>query len=105
MTYALQQLHPGRNREAMAWLQRNVLAVLYAPCAGSPPVKRAGSVDFCGHRPFSECPETRRHLGVRAPGKGETALSAAEIEHGVAHGLLGPDEDEDDGHGFVRGVA
>ena len=57
-----------------------------------------------GGSPFSRCPQTLRSLGVRAAGKRETPLSAAEIEHGVAHGLLGPgDGEEDDGQGFVRG--
>ena len=106
MTHALQQLHPGRNREAMAWLHDDVLAVLYAPCAVGPAIQGPGRSHAGGGSPFSRCPQTLRSLGVRAPGKRETPLSAAEVEHGVAHGLLGPgDGEEDDGQGFVRGAA
>lgn len=106
MTHALQQLHPGRNREAMAWLQRDVLSVLYAPCAVGPAVQGSGRGHAGGGSAFSRCPQTRGNLGVRTAGEGETPLSAAEVEHGVAHGLLGPgDGEEDDGQGFVRCVA
>ena len=106
MMNELHQLHPGRNREAMAWLHHDVLAVLHAPCAVGPAVQGPGRGHACGGSPFSRCPQTLRSLGVRTPGKRETPLSAAEIEHGVAHGLLGPgDGEEDDGQGFTTDAA
>lgn len=85
---ALQQLHPGRNREALAWLHHDVLAVLHAPCAVGPSVTKPARGDAVSNNPlrFSAWPGS--DFGVRAPYPAETPLSWDEVEHGRTNGLF-----------------
>ena len=106
MTHDLQQLPERINPSALGRLQLSVCELLHPAGAVSAPIPRPSRDDAGGYHPLSWRAQTLCHLGVRAAGEGETPLSAAEVEHGVAHGLLGPgDGEDDDGHGFVRGAA
>ena len=88
MTYDMPQLHPGRNSEAMAWLQHDVLAMLYATCAVGSTVQKPARGHVVSNNPlrFSAWPGS--DFGVRAPYPSETPLSWDEVQHGVAHGLF-----------------
>ena len=85
---ALQQLHPGPNREALAWLQHAVLAVLHSPCAVGPTIAKPARSYAVSNNPlrFSTWPGS--DFGVRAPYPAEPPLSWDEVEHGRVHGLF-----------------
>ena len=84
----LQQLHPGRNADAMAWLHHDVLAVLHAPCSVCASVEKSTGIHVVSNNPlrFSAWPGS--DFGVRAPYPSETPLSWDEVEHGRTHGLF-----------------
>ena len=88
MTHDMQQLHPIRNREALAWLHDDVLAVLHAPCAVGPTVTQPAGIHAVGNNPlrFSAWPGS--DFGVRAPYPAEIALSWEEVQHGLTNGLF-----------------
>ena len=93
------------NREDIRGIQFQMPNLLHAPCRISPPEQVPTGGHAVSNNPlrFSAWPGS--DFGVRAPYPAETPLSWDEVQHARTRGLLGPDEDEDDGHGFVRGVA
>lgn len=65
-----------------------VLGVLHAPGALDESEQAGGGRDAGGDRQVPGRAWPGRDLGVRAPMPGETALSWAEVHHGLREGLL-----------------
>ena len=88
MTHDMQQLHPIRNREALAWLHDDVLAVLYAPSPSGSTFQGPAGTDAFGCGALRRSPWPGSDIGVRAPDPQETPLSWQEVRFGCIHGLF-----------------